>query len=72
SWAAPEVFTWLAKAGSVSPKDMFDTFNMGIGFAIVLPTSEAEGLVKWLSDRQLSAWIIGSVVSGEGNLLGLP
>lgn len=72
SWSQPPIFSWLAKAGNVSPSEMFRTFNMGIGFVVIVPAADADDVVRQLINQQMPAWVIGSVISGEGNVIGLP
>lgn len=72
AWPTPPVFQWLAEAGNVAAIDMFNTFNMGIGFVVIVPQAQSEQVVSWFSRQQISAFEIGSVTSGNQNLIGLP
>ena len=72
SWTIPPVFEWLATAGSVGVSDMFNTFNMGIGFVLLVPPHQAEQAIAWFNSQKITAYAIGEVVSGSGSLLGLP
>ncbi len=67
SWDVPPVFRWLAEVGNVSMTDMYNTFNMGIGFVLVVPRNVVDEVVGRFS----SAWVIGEVVEGNGELIGL-
>lgn len=69
SWPALPIFQWLAVAGDVSPGAMFDTFNMGIGYAIVVPRDRADESVAWIEARGMAAYAIGEVVSGQRELI---
>ncbi|HEX6988635.1 MAG TPA: phosphoribosylformylglycinamidine cyclo-ligase [Bacillota bacterium] len=72
AWEAPPVFDWLAGAGGIEPAEMYRTFNMGIGFAVIVPAADADGLRRRLAaDLGAPAWIIGEVVRGSG-VIGLP
>jgi phosphoribosylformylglycinamidine cyclo-ligase len=71
SWDIPPLFNWLAAVGGVDRRDMFHTFNMGIGYAIIVPKSAAASVIAWLQERQIAAWEIGRVVSGDRELIGL-
>ena len=68
SWVVPPIFNWLAEAGQVSSEAMFDTFNMGIGFTLIVPKDRAKATVEWFSDRDIAAFEIGRVVAGDGTL----
>ncbi|HEY9734817.1 MAG TPA: phosphoribosylformylglycinamidine cyclo-ligase [Trichocoleus sp.] len=72
SWPVLPVFQWLARTGAVPLPEMFNTFNMGIGFAVIVPPEQAEQAASWFTQQDVAAYILGSVVPGEGELLGLP
>ncbi|VXD25365.1 phosphoribosylaminoimidazole synthetase [Planktothrix serta PCC 8927] len=72
SWPVLPIFNWLAEAGQISPSAMFDTFNMGIGFVVLVPPQQAETTRKWFETQGIPAYAIGEVVSGTGGLIGLP
>lgn len=72
SWSMPPVFDWLAEAGSVSPHAMFQTFNMGIGFVVIVPESEVKAAIAHFEQHQIPAYAIGKVIPGSQTLLGLP
>jgi phosphoribosylformylglycinamidine cyclo-ligase len=69
SWTMPPIFDWLAKAGSVSESEMFNTFNMGIGFVVIVPPNQAEFALNWFKSQNTAAFQIGEVVAGDGQLL---
>ncbi len=72
SWPVLPIFNWLAEAGQISPSAMFDTFNMGIGFVVLVPPQQAETTQKWFETQGIPAYAIGEVVAGTGGLIGLP
>ncbi len=72
SWSIPPIFEWLATAGEVSPPAMFDTFNMGIGFVVLVPKYASDGAIAAFTNAGLAAVQIGQIVKGKGELLGLP
>jgi phosphoribosylformylglycinamidine cyclo-ligase len=51
---------------------MFDTFNMGIGFLLIVPPPQAQQTVSWFAQHDLAAYEIGEVVPGNQTTLGLP
>lgn len=69
SWAVPPIFQWLADQGSIAPSEMFNTFNMGIGFVLLVPADQADQTIQWLADQKMTAWAIGKVIPGAGELL---
>ncbi len=72
SWVVPPIFQWLAQAGQVSINSMFNTFNMGIGFVLVVPPEQAEQTRSWFESKDIAAYIIGQVIEGTGGVVGLP
>ena len=72
SWPVLPVFEWLRSAGEVALSDMFNTFNMGIGFVVIVPPNAAETARMQFEQMGIAAYEIGAVVSGNGELLGLP
>lgn len=68
SWIVPPIFRWLAEAGNVSQEAMFDTFNMGIGFVVIVPPNQAESALEWFKSENINAAQIGKVISGDGTL----
>jgi phosphoribosylformylglycinamidine cyclo-ligase len=69
SWSPLPVFDWLAQQGNVGRKDMFNTFNMGIGFVLLVPPSAADTTMQWFEGQGIGARAIGAVVEGTGELL---
>ncbi|PSR17170.1 phosphoribosylformylglycinamidine cyclo-ligase [filamentous cyanobacterium CCP3] len=72
SWPVLPVFNWLAQAGEVPQSALYDTFNMGIGFALVVPAHHVDQTLAWLAQHQVAAYAIGEVVAGSGQVTGLP
>ncbi|MBE9155358.1 phosphoribosylformylglycinamidine cyclo-ligase [Nodosilinea sp. LEGE 06152] len=72
SWPVPPVFSWLAQAGDVPENALYNTFNMGIGFALVVPANHVDSTLAWLAQHQVAAYSIGEVVAGSGQVTGLP
>lgn len=65
SWGIPPIFGLIEEYGPVSREEMFRTFNMGIGYLMVLPPEEAPEAVAALSESGLAAAVIGRLVEAE-------
>jgi phosphoribosylformylglycinamidine cyclo-ligase len=65
AWRPPAVFATLAQAGQVETAEMFRTFNMGVGYVVVLPAAHADGALAALRGAGETAWAIGEIVTGE-------
>ena len=66
SWPILPVFSWLQQLGGVELSEMFGTFNMGIGFVLVVSAEQAELVVERLATAGEKAYIIGQVKAGAG------
>lgn len=58
----PEVFRFIAKHGPVEPREMYATFNMGVGFAVYVPPEQADPVVAIARRCGYDAWVAGEVV----------
>ncbi|WP_026673835.1 phosphoribosylformylglycinamidine cyclo-ligase [Alkalihalobacterium bogoriense] len=70
SWSIPPIFSFIEEKGSISKKDMFSTFNMGIGMALVVSEQEAKQVIAELEANGETAFEIGRVKQGEGVSIG--
>lgn len=65
TWDIPPIFKLLQKGGNVETKEMLRTFNMGIGFVLILEPKEAHNLQQWLKNKGIKASLMGKVTAGE-------
>ncbi|MEL6158453.1 MAG: phosphoribosylformylglycinamidine cyclo-ligase [Cyanobacteria bacterium J06554_11] len=72
SWPVLPIFDWLQAAGKVSLRDMFNTFNMGVGFVVIVPPDQSEVACKHFENEGIAAYCVGEVIPGTGDILGLP
>ena len=76
SWSRPELFTWLQHHGEIPERDLWHTFNLGIGYCLILPEADAERAISLSQQLGLAAWSIGEVVPTQAAtqppVLGLP
>lgn len=70
SWDVPAIFNLVEQTGSVSKKDMFSTFNMGIGMILAVPEQEVNEIIKKLEQEGEKPAVIGRVIEGEGVSIG--
>ena len=59
------IFDMIAKAGNIEERDMFNTFNMGVGMSIIVDKNDADFAVQVLKDAGEDAYIMGEVVKSE-------
>jgi phosphoribosylformylglycinamidine cyclo-ligase len=66
----PAIFRLLQQCGNIPDGDMFNTFNMGVGMAMVVAAEEADAALRTLQAAGEEAYIMGEIVKGgEGVLL---
>ena len=61
SWPLPELFSKIMLAGEIPEEEMKKTFNMGIGYCVVVPVNVAEETQSIIKTYGLNSWIIGEV-----------
>ena len=61
----PPVFRALQVLGGIEDREMYETFNMGMGFAIVTPEHDATDVIRALRP-DAKARVVGHVVRGRG------
>ena len=59
------IFDLIAKTGSIPQRDMYNTFNMGVGMSIVVPASQQEKALEILRSFGEDAYIIGKIVTSS-------
>jgi phosphoribosylformylglycinamidine cyclo-ligase len=64
NWAIPPVFTFIQEKGGIEAREMFRTFNMGIGMVMMVAKENAKEIVDLLIETGENAWIIGEVHKG--------
>ena len=61
----PPVFQLIAGTGGVPERDMFNTFNMGVGMSVTVPKEQADQALAVLAENGVDAYIMGEIVPGE-------
>ena len=59
SWERPEIFNVIQKAGDVSEEEMRKTFNLGIGFCLIVPPDTTVDTEVKIWGHDLRSWVIG-------------
>ena len=66
TWQVPGIFGLIRAGGSVPVEDMLQTFNLGIGFTVIVPASDEARAIEFLRARNIDARRIGAVEAGNG------
>ena len=56
------IFDLIAKTGNIPERDMFNTYNMGVGMSIVVPAAEVDTALAVLKEHDIDAYVIGSII----------
>ncbi len=63
------IFDLIAKTGNIPERDMFNTFNMGVGMSVVVPASEADTALEILNAHGEDAYVIGKIIKNEEKVI---
>ena len=59
------IFDMIAKWGNIPERDMYNTYNMGVGMSIVVPAEEVETSLTILKDNGIDAYVIGEIIAHD-------
>lgn len=68
SWLVPKIFFEIQKKSGISGREMFRTFNMGIGFVLIVPGKSLATIKKLLINKE-RVFEIGYIAKGRGNVI---
>ena len=63
------IFDLIAKTGNIPERDMFNTFNMGVGMSVVVPAGQVEQALEILKANGEDAYVIGEIVESEDKVI---
>ncbi len=66
TWKRPAIFDLIQKLGGVERKEMYDTFNMGLGLIAVVARADVPAALALLKARGVEASEVGRVEAGQG------
>ena len=64
----PEVFRLIQAAGSIPERDMFNTFNMGVGMSVIVNRNDADKALATFKNCGEEAYVIGEIVQSEDKI----
>lgn len=65
SFNTPAIFHLMEETAKLSQRDLYNTFNMGIGLVMAVEKSDADAVVSHLKEMGEQAWVIGEVAEGD-------
>ncbi len=63
------IFDLIASTGNIPERDMFNTYNMGVGMSVVVPENQAEEALEILTAHGETAYVIGKIEKGEEKVI---
>ncbi len=67
SWLVPKIFQKIQKKGRIETSEMFRTFNMGIGLALVVARKDAHAVRAYFRAKKIKNYLIGEVTNDSKN-----
>ncbi len=71
NWNHPSIFDWLQEQGNISNREMYRTFNCGIGMVICVPQKNLENALLELKKMGETAWAIGNIEAHSSETIKL-
>lgn len=69
SWKIPPIFKLIKQKGNITDKEMFGTFNMGIGMMLIVREKDAEQAIRILKETGEEAKVIGKIIEGNRQVI---
>ena len=63
------IFDLIAKTGKIPERDMYNTYNMGVGMSVIVPANEVEQALEILRAHGEDAYVIGEIVKGDDGVV---
>lgn len=65
SWRVPEIFRLIQNKGNIEEKEMYHTFNMGVGMVLIVEPKSTKAVISKLAEFKLKSCVVGEVVRGK-------
>ncbi|MBR5262747.1 MAG: phosphoribosylformylglycinamidine cyclo-ligase, partial [Clostridia bacterium] len=63
------IFDLIAKTGNIPERDMFNTYNMGVGMSVVVAKEDADKALEILKANGEDAYVIGEIIAGDEKII---
>ncbi|MCR5610386.1 MAG: phosphoribosylformylglycinamidine cyclo-ligase [Clostridiales bacterium] len=63
------IFDYIAKRGNIPERDMFNTFNMGVGMIATVPEKDADAAIAALKETGVDAYVVGEVIASDEGVI---
>jgi len=68
-WQRPYIFDIIQKRSKMDDKNMYRTFNMGIGMVLVVNREDVKKAISMIKNFGLKSWVIGEIIRGNGEVI---
>ncbi len=65
----PAIFNLLQREGNIPERDMYNTYNMGVGMAVIVSAETADAALAALKAEGVDAYVIGEVAAGDTKIV---
>ncbi|MFA4842791.1 MAG: phosphoribosylformylglycinamidine cyclo-ligase [Candidatus Omnitrophota bacterium] len=65
NWPVPKIFKLIQNKGGIEDRELYHTFNMGIGMILIAGPKDAKTIISRLAEFKLKSWIIGEAAKGK-------
>lgn len=65
SWKVPKIFRLIQNRGNIEDKEMYSTFNMGVGMVLITEPKSVKNVISKLKELKLKSWVIGEIIKGK-------
>lgn len=65
TFPTPKIFDWLQAQGEISTEEMYNIFNMGIGFTLIVDSENSKAVIEHVKQHNIEAFEIGTITSGD-------
>ena len=65
----PAIFDLIRRTGNIPERDMFNTFNMGVGMSLIVSKESADRALEALKGRGVDAYAVGEIVKSEEKVI---
>ena len=64
----PPIFDVIRRVGNIPERDMYNTYNMGVGMCVTVKKTDADKALRVFKENGEDAYVLGEIISGEGGI----
>ena len=67
SWKIPDLFEFLKDVGQIPEQDFWNTFNLGVGFCLIIDKEYKDEIFSICDCNDISSWVLGKVLKKDNS-----